>query len=116
MIKRLVGTGYCSCVHGIAIWIKKQAEFGTLRASTLRQYKAAMIHYLQGVDGEEVGNALDVLKEIKNIPRRVNGTLLPKRTSAKKLKHISLQDEHKFLHEWLPSRKSKSAQMLRIWL
>lgn len=115
LINRLVDRELCSSIEEVATWIKKHAEYGQYRASTLRQYKAGLIHFLQDVEGSEARNALNILKETI-IPNKVKGASLPKRTSAKKMKHISLEDERHFLDGWLPSRKSKLAEMLRLWL
>jgi integrase len=96
----------------IAKWISVEAESGKYKASTLRQYKAAMVYILEKENLDE--HTLKILKEVK-VPNRVKGTIPPSRTSAKKLKHISEDDVRLFLDEWLPASKSKRAMLLRSW-
>lgn len=98
----------------IAIWIWDEAQSGKYKASTLRQYKAAMVYMLENKN-EDANRALDILNEV-TIPNRVEGKTPPKRTSAKKLKHISERDLGYFVDVWLPASKSKWAALLRLWL
>lgn len=95
-------------------WVRNRLASGDISKVTWRQFKAALICYLERQEGDgEAQEALEELKGMYNDGKRGRPSL---KTSSNKLKSLDAVTEYRFLEEWLPSRGTQVALSLRDWI
>lgn len=97
-------------VRQLVVWLNEHKV--NINAKSWRQYKSAIIYYLENHEDEQA--ATEAIEYLKNINSKGAATHTEK-TSSLKMKKISLDDWQK-LDTFLKSKPNKWYDELRVWL